>query len=69
MAKRSRSVVSTAAKAGIVVVAVPWLLLAACGQKGPLVAAKTSTPAASVPAAALAPVNAPGALLPASGPR
>ena len=47
----------------------PWLLLAACGQKGPLVAAKTSAAPASVPAAALAPVNAPGALLPASGPR
>jgi predicted small lipoprotein YifL len=69
MAKRSRSVVSTAAKAWIVAAIAPWLLLAACGQKGPLVAAKTSAAPASVPAAALAPVNAPGALLPASGPR
>ncbi len=54
MAKRSRSVVSTAAKAWIVAAVAPWLLLAACGQKGPLVAAKTSAAPASVPAAALA---------------
>jgi predicted small lipoprotein YifL len=69
MANRSRSVVSTAAKAWLVVAAAPWLLLTACGQKGPLVAAKTPAAPASAPAAALAPVNAPGALLPASGPR
>jgi predicted small lipoprotein YifL len=68
MAKRSRSVVSTAAGLSLLLAAVPLLSIAGCGQKGPLVAAKTA-PAASVPADALLPVNAPGALLPASGPR
>jgi len=48
--------------------AVPLLSTTGCGQKGPLIAAKPA-PAASVPADALLPVNAPGALLPASGPR
>jgi hypothetical protein len=67
MAKRSRSVVSTAAGLSLLLAAAP--LLASCGQKGPLVAAKTAGPPASVPADALLPVNAPGAQLPASGPR
>jgi len=67
MAKRSRSVVSTAAGGSLRLAAV--LLLLGCGQKGPLVAARTAAPAASVPAAALQPINAPGAQLPASGPR
>ena len=65
MAKRSRSVVSTAAGVSLLLAAAP--LLCGCGQKGPLVAAKTA--AQIRPAAALLPVNAPGAQLPASGPR
>ena len=69
MAKRSRSVVSTAAGGLLLLAAAPLLSVAGCGQKGPLVAAKTAAPPASEPAAALLPVNAPGALLPASGPR
>jgi predicted small lipoprotein YifL len=69
MANRARSVVSTAARVSLLLVAAPWLLLAACGQKGPLIAARPVAAPASVPAAALRPVDAPGALLPASGPR
>src|SRR6185369_14729347 len=39
MAKRSRSVVSTAAGLSLLLAAVPLLSIAGCGQKGPLVAA------------------------------
>ena len=42
MAKRSRSVVSTAAGASLLLAAAPLLSsIAGCGQKGPLVAART----------------------------
>jgi hypothetical protein len=69
MVNRARSVVSTAARVSLLLAAAPWLLIAACGQKGPLIAAKPVAASASVPAASLRPIDAPGALLPASGPR
>jgi predicted small lipoprotein YifL len=69
MATRSRSVVSTAAQGWLLLAALSCALVVGCGQKGPLVAAKTVAPPASAPASALRPLDAPGAMLPASSPR